>query len=228
MLTITCEDNMELMARYPDKHFDLAIVDPPYGILNKNDKTFEHYSKYPRRTRLSNGAGKLKNRALQTMNSAFNLYPPKENYFIELFRVSKNTIIWGGNYFDLSPSRCWVVWDKIQPWENFSQVELAWTSFDKPASLFRYATGGFLNGEMKIHPTQKPVALYKWLLSRYARPGWKILDTHFGSGGIAIACHDMGFDLTACEIDKDYYAAAMERIREYQKQQTFDFTEAAT
>jgi site-specific DNA-methyltransferase (adenine-specific) len=225
MLTITCEDCMELMARHPDNYFDLAIVDPPYGILDKNDKTFEHYCKFPRKTRLSRGAGKLKNTALQTMDSSFNLYPPKKEYFTELFRVSQNQIIWGGNYFDLPPSRCWAVWDKIQPWENFSQVELAWTSFDKPAALFRYATGGFYNGETKIHPTQKPVKLYKQILFRYAKPGWKILDTHMGGGSSAIACCDMGFDYTACEIDRDYYNAAMERIREYQRQQTLNFEE---
>jgi site-specific DNA-methyltransferase (adenine-specific) len=225
MMGITCEDCMELMARYPDKYFDLAIVDPPYGILDKNDKTFDHYCKYPQRTRLSRGAGKLKNRALQTMDSSFNLFPPKKEYFTELFRVAKYPIIWGGNYFDLPPSRCWIAWDKIQPWENFSQIELAWTPFDKPAALFRHATSGALNGEIKIHPTQKPVALYKWLLTRYAKPGWKILDTHLGSGSIAIACHDLGFDLTACEIDRDYYNAAMERIREYQRQLTLNFEE---
>ena len=112
--------------------------------------------------------------------------------------------MWGGNYFPLPPSRCVVVWDKVQPWENFSQIELGWTSFGSPAQLYRFdnRTGA------KIHPTQKPVALYKWLLSRYAKPGDKILDTHGGSGSICIACHDLGYDLTWMELDADYYEAA--------------------
>jgi site-specific DNA-methyltransferase (adenine-specific) len=146
--------------------------------------------------------------------------PPRE-YFDELFRVSKNQIIWGGNYFDLPPSRNFIVWRKLTISENFSMAmaEYAWTSLPGNAKVFDYAP----QDPARFHPTQKPVALYKWLLSRYARSGWKILDTHLGSGSSAVACHDLGFELTACEIGGDYYAAAMERIREYQRQGVFDF-----
>ena len=206
MITMLNMDCMEYMKTLPDKAFDLAIVDPPYGIggdaLHQN--------------RLKKGSGKLKNRVIQTMNSSWDNNPPKQEYFNELFRVSKNQIIWGGNYFPLPPSRCIIVWDKVQPWENFSQVELAWTSFDSPAQLFKFDNR---TGE-KIHPCQKPVALYKWLLSRYAKPGDKILDTHGGSGSICIACHDLGFDLTWMELDADYYKAACERYKNHAAQRT--------
>ena len=204
MLTITNEDNMLLMARYADKYFDLAIVDPPYGIggdsLHSN--------------RALKGKGKLKNRALNTGNTKWDI-APNQIYFDELKRVSKNWIIWGGNYFELGRIRCFIAWDKCQPWENFSQVELAYTSFDKPSSLYKFDN----RTKDKIHPTQKPVALYKWLLDKYAKPTDKILDTHLGSGSIAIACHDYGFDLTACELDKEYFDKAMQRINNHTAQQ---------
>jgi len=203
-ITITQEDNMELMARYPDNYFDLAIVDPPYGIggdsLHSN--------------RALKGAGKLKNRALNTGNTKWDIAPNKI-YFDELKRVSKNWIIWGGNYFELGRIRCFIAWDKCQPWENFSQVELAYTSFDKPSSLFKFDN----RTTDKIHPTQKPVALYKWLLDKYAKPNDKILDTHLGSGSIAIACHDYNFELTACELDQEYYDKAIKRISNHVSQQ---------
>jgi site-specific DNA-methyltransferase (adenine-specific) len=204
-MNITNEDNMELMARYPDKHFELAIVDPPYNIggdsLHSNRKI--------------KNAGKLKNRAINKFDTKWDNVAPTKEYFDELKRVSKNWIIWGGNYFELGKIRCFIAWDKCQPWENFSQVELAYTSFDKPSSLFKFdnRTSG------KIHPTQKPVELYKWLLDKYAQQGDKILDTHLGSGSIAIACHDYGFDLTACELDTDYYNSAMKRIKQHTNQQ---------
>lgn len=207
LLNLSCEDNMALMARYPDKYFELAIVDPPYGISSCG------ISK-----KGGMGAGKLKNRILNKNAKKFDLWDkkPSENYFKELFRISKNQIIWGGNYFGLPGTRCVICWDKIQPWENFSQWEMAWTSFDKTASLFKYdnRTGD------KIHPTQKPIALYKWLLKNYAKPGDKILDTHLGSGSIAIACHYAGYQLTACEIDQDYFKKAVDRIQ----QQTAQFS----
>jgi len=190
-------DCMDLMAKMPDKWADLAICDPPYGIggvsLHSN--------------RALRGAGKLKNRALNKGNTKWDI-APEQSYFNELLRVSKNQIIWGGNYFNLGRTRGYIIWDKCQPWENFSQTEFAWTSFEKPASLFKFDN----RTSDKIHPTQKPVALYKWLLDKYAKPGDKILDTHLGSGSIAIACHDYGFDLTACELDREYYNAAMKRI----------------
>jgi site-specific DNA-methyltransferase (adenine-specific) len=203
-MTITNEDNIALMARYPDNYFDLAIVDPPYGIggdsLHSN--------------RAVKCAGKLKNRALNKGNTKWDI-APNQIYFDELKRVSKNWIIWGGNYFELGRIRCFIAWDKCQPWENFSQVELAYTSFDKPSSLYKFDN----RTKDKIHPTQKPVALYKWLLEKYAKEGDKILDTHLGSGSIAIACHDYGFELTACELDKEYFDKAMQRINNHVAQQ---------
>lgn len=198
-ITLYNADCMDIMRNMPDKAFDLAIVDPPYGLPPDS----------------SNGRGKLKNRCFNKGKiSAWDTSPTKE-YFNELFRVSKNQIIWGGNYFGLPRCRGFICWDKLQPWENFSQVEYAWTSFEKPSRIFRFdnRTGD------KIHPTQKPVALYKWLLTDYAKPGDKILDTHLGSGSICIACHDLGFEITGIELDKDYYEAAKKRIMDYQLQQ---------
>lgn len=198
---ITNEDNMELMARYPDKYFDLAIVDPPYGM--PKDST--------------HGGGKLKNRMLNNGNVDQWDIKPSSKYFTELFRVSKNQIIWGGNYFNLPGSRGFVIWDKEQPFENFSAAEFAWISFQSVSKIFRLAATR-TGDKIKVHPTQKPIALYKWLLTKYANEGDKILDTHLGSGSIAIACHDLGFDLTACEIDTDYYNAAIKRLTDHQKQ----------
>jgi len=187
---------MELMKNYPNNYFDLAIVDPPYG-LDKSSLT---------------GSGKLKKRIIQK-NTDWDVAPNKK-YFKELFRVSQNQIIWGGNYFELTKYRCVIVWDKCQPWQNFSQVEIAWSSFNKPATIFKFDN----RTTDKIHPTQKPVDLYKFCLDKYAKQGDKILDTHLGSGSIAIACHDMDFDLVGSEIDKEYYDNMMERINEHKKQ----------
>jgi len=189
-------DCMELMKNYPNNYFDLAIVDPPYG-LDKSSLT---------------GSGKLKKRIIQK-NTDWDVAPNKK-YFKELFRVSQNQIIWGGNYFELTKYRCVIVWDKCQPWQNFSQVEIAWSSFNKPATIFKFDN----RTTDKIHPTQKPVDLYKFCLDKYAKQGDKILDTHLGSGSIAIACHDMDFDLVGSEIDKEYYDNMMERINEHKKQ----------
>jgi site-specific DNA-methyltransferase (adenine-specific) len=135
-------------------------------------------------------------------------------YFDELRRISVNQIIWGGNYFNLPPSRCIICWDKVQPWENFSQIELAWTSFDSPAQIFKFdnRTGD------KIHPTQKPVQLYKWILNKYAKEGQTIIDTHGGSFSSAIAAHDGHFKFTGIELDADYYEAAKRRIINHQRQ----------
>jgi len=196
-MNITNECNMDLMSRYEDNYFDLAIVDPPYEL----DKSS------------TSGAGKLKNRALNKLSTDWDIAPSKE-YFDELCRVSKNQIIWGGNYFDLPPTRGIICWDKKQPFPNFSAWEMAWTSFYKPAKIFRYNN----RRKGKIHPTQKPVKLYEWLLMNYAKEGDKILDTHLGSGSIALACHNLGYDLTACELDKEYYDAAMKRIEQYKAQ----------
>lgn len=197
-IKITNEDNMKLMSRYEDNFFDIAIIDPPYGILNKTkrggDKKFnmDEYSKWD--------------------------IKPEDSFFKELFRVSKNQIIWGGNYFGFlwtqnKYNKCFVVWDKVQPesLNNFSMAELAWTSFDKPSKIFKFSVRKNRN---KKHPTQKPVELYEWLLKMFAKPGDKILDTHLGSGTIAIACNNLGFDLTACEIDKNYFKSAIKTIKE--------------
>jgi site-specific DNA-methyltransferase (adenine-specific) len=211
MLTITNEDNMLLMARYPDNYFDLAIVDPPYGIDSKISTT----------STLNEG-----NKFAQLYNEKrWDKFRPENEYWNELLRVSKNQIVCGGNYFaeKLPVSRGWIVWDKQG--ERMSSVnnELMWTSFDISIKTFSKNHGlekGFMaKGVYKVfHPTQKPVALYKWLLDKYAKQGDKILDTHLGSGSIAIACHDYGFDLTACELDKEYYDKAMERITNHKKQ----------
>jgi site-specific DNA-methyltransferase (adenine-specific) len=203
MIQITNEDNMELMARYPDNYFDLAIVDPPYGI-GANKMT------------LGNGKKKI----YRGQNDWDNSIPSKE-YFEELFRVSKNQIIWGGNYFNLPLTKSWIFWDKgINGDCDFADGELAWISFNKVLRIAPIRYKGFLGADTeRIHPTQKPVALYKWILDKYAKDGDKILDTHLGSGSIAIACHDYKFDLTACELDKEYFDKAMERINNHKAQQ---------
>lgn len=213
-ITITNEDNMQLMARYPDNYFELAIVDPPYGIGMDGGRI---------------GKGK------KLTKKKWDNETPNKEYFDELVRVSKNQIVWGGNYFNLPLTKSWIYWDKMQDGyaETFSSGELAWSSFNLPMKQIRYKYQGNYEGYensittksskphlLKIHPTQKPVALYKWLLDKYAKEGDKILDTHLGSGSIAIACHDYGFELTACELDKEYYDKAIERIKNHTAQQT--------
>ena len=191
------EDCMVGMARYPDKHFDLAIVDPPYGIGEK-----------------FKGGSTGKMNFNEIVNKDWDKAPSRA-YFDELFRVSKNQIVWGGNYFNLPPTRCLIVWDK-QISEDFSlaMLETAWTSFDKLAKIFRHSNP---KGD-KIHPTQKPVALYKWLLKNYAKQGDKILDTHVGSASSLIACYDMGFDAVGFELDADYYKASKQRLEDFMAQ----------
>lgn len=183
---------MDFMRGLPDGFFDLVIADPPYGIGEDS----------------MNGRGKLKNRAMNKMNTTWDKAPDK-SFFKELLRVSVDQIIWGGNYFDLPPTRGILVWDKVQPWENFSQIEYAWTSFNIPAKLFKFDNRtGF-----KIHPTQKPVALYKWLLTNYAKPGHKTFDPMMGSQSSRIAAWDMGFDYWGCELDGDYYREGEARFK---------------
>ena len=187
-------DCMEGMKEYPDKYFDLAIVDPPYGI----------------------GAGRMQ------MGSGKHIFKkgdwdkniPNEKYFNKLFGLTKNQIIWGGNYYALPISNDWIIWDKLNPNLSFSEAELAWCSKSRNIRICKHYSAN-LNGQPKIHPTQKPVALYKWLLKNYANPGDMILDTHGGSLSISIACYDMGFDLTAFEIDKDYYDASHKRFNNH-------------
>ena len=201
-MLITNEDNIELMARYEDNYFDLAIVDPPYGIETKGNA----------QDRFNMG------KDLSLINDA----KPNKHYFKELFRVSKNQIVWGYNHLsDLLPScREFIFWYKHQPVITFSDGELAFTSFTRTAKCFDYPYyKANLENKGKIHPTQKPVKLYEWLLMNYAKEGDKILDTHLGSGSIAIACHNLGYDLTACELDKEYYDAAIKRIEQHKAQQ---------
>ncbi len=169
----------------------------------------------------------MRNSALVNMSSDWDFKKPSKEYFDELFRVSKNQIIWGGNYFDLPPTRCIVCWDKKQPWPNFSQWEMAWTSFDRPAKMFRYSRTGGAHDVGKIHPTQKPVKLFHYLLTEFAIKGNKILDTHSGSGSVAIACHDYGFELVACEIDPEYYRTSCDRYRKHASQTKLYNEEAA-
>ena len=201
---LTNECNMELMARYEDNHFDLAIVDPPYGIgagskkiINGTSKTVKSYYK----------------------DNDWDIAPKKE-YFIELFRVSKNQIIWGGNYFveHLYNFRCYIFWDKTIHGNSYADGELAWTSFDKVSRYYRKNICQIEVEGKRTHPTQKSIHLYEWLLMNYAKEGDKILDTHLGSMSIALACHNLGFDLTGCELDKDYYNDGIKRLEQHKAQ----------
>jgi len=205
-MNISNEDNIALMSRYEDNYFNLAIVDPPYGIDIANMNM--GIGNTPK-------ASKAKNRKWKAKDWDSDI--PSEQYFKELFRVSKNQIIWGGNYFDLPPCGKFIIWDKeIPKGLSFSDCEYAWTSFKGANNMFRYSP--YRNKSEKFHPTQKPPQLYDYCLMNFAKEGDKILDTHLGSGSIAIACHNLGYDLTACELDKDYYNAAMKRITQHKQQ----------
>jgi len=213
-IEITNEDNMELMKRYPDNYFDLAIVDPPYGI---GESSNDNQS----RSKL----GKSKNYGSKNWDDN----APNQDYFKELKRVSKHQVIWGANHFienvPFANSSCWVVWDKVNGKNDFADCELAYCSFKTAVRKFEFRWHGMLQQDMKnketrIHPTQKPRQLYNWLLDNYAKEDDKILDTHLGSGSIALACHDRGFELTACELDKDYFNSAIKRIQSHTAQQT--------
>ena len=203
-------DCMEYMAGLPDKAFELAIVDPPYGI-----DAAELFGGEARKS--GNGCA---------MKSAFvkkgwDTSTPEREYFDQLARVSKNQIVWGANYMTnhLPPSMGWIVWDKDNGTTKFSDCELAYSSFNGALRKFKYTWNGMIQGnmankEIRIHPTQKPVALYEWLLTNYAKPGQRILDTHLGSGSSAIACNNLGYELVGCELDPDYYEAACKRIHQ--------------
>ena len=194
---------MELMARYEDNYFDLAIVDPPYGIDLANMNM--GIGNTPKVSKAKNRKWKAKDWDSAT--------PTKE----ELFRVSKNQIIWGGNYFDLPPCKQFILWDKeIPEGLSFSDCEFAWTSFSGANKMLRYSA--YKNKSEKFHPTQKPPTLYEYCLSKHAKEGDKILDTHLGSGSIAIACHNLHFNLTACELDTEYFNKATERIEQHKRQ----------
>lgn len=188
---------MEAMREFPDKFFELAIVDPPYGIGEK----------------LVNGGTWARER--KSEYSEWDKVPNPE-YFNELFRVSEHQIIWGGNYFDLPPCRCFIVWDKPQMRiPTMADCEFAWTSFDSVAKIASILQE---KGKERIHLAQKPIALYKWLLKNYAKPGDKILDTHLGSGSSRIAADQMGFDFWGYELDKDYFEASVKRFNQYKAQ----------
>lgn len=206
-------DCMEYMYDISDKFFDLAIVDLPYGInateMNMGTNLMRTSGGYPSEST----ASKLRRVRLISGRDRWDLCRPGQEYFAELFRVSRNQIIWGGNYFPLPPSRCIICWDKMQPWEDFSQIEVAWTSFDRPASLFRCSNTGGANKETKIHPTQKPIALYVWLLRKFGFSGAKILDTHLGSGSSRIAAYKLGMDFYGCEIDRNYFESQERRFK---------------
>lgn len=202
LLNIDC---MEYMKTVPDKYFDLAIVDPPYGIgMDGGNVGYKGANNFEKKN--------------------WDKEPPQKTYFNELFRVSVNQIIWGGNYFDLPPTRCYLIWDKGAGFKGrtYAECEQAWTSFNANARI--YERDPLANGDYKgkAHPCQKPVKLYEWLLTNYAKPGQKILDTHLGSGSSAIAAHYFGVgEFVGCELDKDYYEAACKRFDMMTRQQAF-------
>ena len=201
------DDCMNVMKGLRDNEFDLAIVDPPYGI-----------------ERFKNGIGKGDRHTVKTTSNEWNNAKPTPEYFGELFRVSKHQIVWGSNNFQMPESEYFLVWNKMQTVDNFSSAEFAWVSpgLRQPALVFDYSIHQH-NQTTKIHPTQKPVKLYEWILLKYAQPGWKILDTHMGSGSSVIAALEMNFEITAIEIDPNYFAAASDRIRRHQDQGRLDF-----
>lgn len=207
-------DCMEYMATLSDKAFALAITDPPYGIKQDGHR--------------ENNRSKL---AVSTNyhKALWDQSAPDSAYFRELERVSENQIVWGGNHLAAAigkSSPCWIVWDKFTS-GGFADCELAYTSFKTAVRKFEYPWNGMIQGfhgsksknDTRIHPTQKPIALYEWLLANYAKPGQRILDTHLGSGSSAIACNNLGFELTGCELDKDYFEAACKRIEQATAQQ---------
>ncbi len=206
MIKLINADCLPAMKAMPDKAFDLAIVDPPYGIGAHHEQ----------------GLGDSRNGNRTTskwIGGKWDTHIPSDRYFKELFRVSENQIIWGGNYFNLPPTQCILAWDKVQRIDQ-SDFELAWTSFTKATRIFTFSRSnlqGFRNPN-RFHPTEKPIDLYAWLLKNYAKPGDKILDTHGGSMSIAIACHDLGFDLTLYEIDKDYFSDGKARVERHMAQ----------
>lgn len=208
MINLHNTDCMDFMRNIPDKYYDLAIVDPPYGIGAA-------------KMGLGKGGGVAKNNNY-TKKDWDNSAPTLE-YFTQLKRISINQIIWGANHFLGWAGSGWVVWDKVNGETDFADCELAYTSFKKPVRKFTFKWSGMLQQDMKnkearIHPTQKPVALYKWILDKYAKQGDKILDTHGGSMSIAIACHDYGFDLDLCELDKDYFESGKKRLENHMLQ----------
>ena len=208
-INLNLGDCLEAMKSMEDNAYDLAIVDPPYGInISNGGSYYNKKGKKPNNPHVKKDWDKC--------------IPPPE-YFKELRRVSRNQIIWGGNYFTefLKPSRCWIFWDKVKFVDNYADGELAWVSMDRNTKKVVIQHHGFLTKDGKsIHPTQKPVMLYEWLLENFADPDQRILDTHLGSGSIALACHNRGFSLDAWEIDADYHSAALKRFNEHKAQLT--------
>lgn len=208
MINVDC---LVYMRQLPDKYFDLAIVDPPYGIGENGSR--------------NKSRGKLAKAKDYRPFAGYDLVPPDDTYFRELFRVSENQIIWGANHFIdriAVPSPCWVVWDKDNGKSHFADSELAWTSFRTAVRNFKFRWSGMLQGDMKnkevrIHPTQKPVKLYEWLLKKYAKPGQRIFDSRMGSGSSAIACNNLGFEFVGCELDPYYFEAACKRILDHEE-----------
>jgi len=210
MITATNEDNMLMMARYPDDCFELSIVDPPYGI------------------NASKGVGLYSRKKFEKSGKEWDNQTPNKDYFNELFRVSKNQIICGANYFNeyLPSTKSFICWIKNNPAPNFAQAEYLWTSFNVNGKV--YDSGKQIQHVImweggSIHPTQKPVKLYEWLLMNYAKKGDKILDTHRGSASLDIACHNLGFDLVTCELDTDYFNDGNKRLKQHQNQQVINF-----
>ena len=208
-------DCMEAMKRFPDKYFDLAVVDPVYGGVTQGG-----YMKNAGHTRI----GDFKT---EYHTALWEQSKTDSEYFKELFRISVNQVIWGGNYFQKvinQDSQCWLVWDKQNDNSTYADCELAWTSFNNATRIFRFTWDGFRQGDMKhkekrIHPTQKPVALYTWIYKMFAKPGMKILDTHLGSGSSRIAAYDMSLDFYGYEIDKTYFNLQEERFQRHIAQQ---------
>jgi site-specific DNA-methyltransferase (adenine-specific) len=211
MITATNEDCMLMMARYPDDYFDLALVDPPYGI-----ERFKKVTDTP-------SEKDVHAKRFQKMGLVNDTKPSKE-YWKELFRVSKHQIVFGANNFTMPESEYFLIWDKKQAMPNFARCEYAWVSMSlkKPAKICEYSIHKH-NQVDKIHQTQKPIYLYEWILMNYAKEGDKILDTHRGSASLDIACHNLGFDLVTCELDKTYFAEGNERLKQHQNQQVMKF-----
>lgn len=211
-------DCIKGMKEFPDKYFDLAIVDPPYGIGECGDKNYS--------------MGKIAKAKNYKAFAGGDIKAPNKEYFDELIRVSKHQIIWGANHFISKipyDSHCWIVWDKENAGNDFADCELAWTSFDTAVRRFKYRWNGMLqenmkNKEFRIHPTQKPVALYEWILNRYAKDGDIILDTHVGSASSLIACHNTQHKFVGFELDEHYYKLSLKRLNNETAQMSiFDF-----
>ena len=197
-------DCMEFMKGVPDKYYELAIIDPPYGIGDKLTQGGTWASKYAKG------------------DASWDIAPPS-NYWNELFRVSKNQIVWGGNYFGLPPNRCFIIWDKVAHMDTLADCEMAWTSFDKNARFI--SINKDKGTEERLHICQKPIALYLWLLNNYAKEGDKIFDSHVGSGSSRIACDKLGYYFEGCELDKDYWEAQEKRYKDYKSQLTINYDE---